>query len=106
MNQFKEGLNWRPRKTSEQRREELLAFKPTGDELADLNKIMEITAEQPTPYKNIAALKIGDILMMLETIRIKYTAEKEVTLEEDEKLEEIIEFYRLRGSELLNRSDK
>lgn len=103
MNIFSERLNGAHEKSAELRRAELLAFSPSGNERADLDRIMEITGEHTRPYVALENMKIGDYLMMFDNIRIKYTARREVTPPETEKLEEIVEFYRLKAAELLGR---
>ena len=102
-----EKLKWFKPKSVEERRQEILALTPSGDGLSDLKKIMDIVDEHPTPYKKIEEMDMADILMMFEIVRVKFTAEKEVTLEEENKLIELIEFYQNKAvTESINKEKK
>lgn len=79
--------------------EELLRFSPSGNDLEDLFKIMEITAEYPALPRSVPEMTLPDILMALGIIKARFTAEREVTEAAAEKLEEIVEFYRLKAAE-------
>lgn len=88
-----EKLKWFKPRSVEERRQEILALTPSGDGMSDLQKMMDIVDEHPTPYKKIEEMNMADILMMMEIVRVKFTAEREVTPEEENKFIEIIEYY-------------